>query len=197
MLGTHLIFTTYGYWLPNDPRGSGSSEVRAHHLYEVGGGATKVNTRHSVAGVAHDIQLRRKTKEALKHQPVEFSGIQARAIGRGFTRIIEQLRISVYACSIMPDHAHLVVGTHRLRGDEVISALKRAATRRLNEEDVHPFVDHPRSNGKLPSPWASGGWKVFLDTEADVRRTIAYVENNPVRAGLKPQNWTFVEAYKC
>ena len=26
--GYHLIWTVYGYWLPNDPRGSTSTEVR-------------------------------------------------------------------------------------------------------------------------------------------------------------------------
>ncbi len=32
----HLIFTAYGFWLPNDPRGSWSNYVRAYELYQAG-----------------------------------------------------------------------------------------------------------------------------------------------------------------
>jgi hypothetical protein len=28
IVGHHLIWTVYGYWLPNDPRGSTSKEIR-------------------------------------------------------------------------------------------------------------------------------------------------------------------------
>src|SRR3989304_6931287 len=46
MLGLHLIFSTYGFWPPNDPRGSGSTRVRAAHIYEAGGGAAQGPTPH-------------------------------------------------------------------------------------------------------------------------------------------------------
>jgi hypothetical protein len=49
--------------------------------------------------------------------------------------------------------------------------------------------------GKLPSPWASGLWKVFLDSDADVRRSIGYVDDNPKKEGKKKQRWDFVTAY--
>src|SRR4051794_17780630 len=67
MLGWHLIFSAYGFWLPNDERGSGSSRVRVQHIYEAGGDATKVSTRHSVAHKPHDLRLRRLAKESLKY----------------------------------------------------------------------------------------------------------------------------------
>jgi len=34
--GYHLIWTVYGYWLPNDPRGSTSSEVRIASIKALG-----------------------------------------------------------------------------------------------------------------------------------------------------------------
>ena len=34
--GFHLIWTAYGWWLPNDPRGSGSHTVRANILADLG-----------------------------------------------------------------------------------------------------------------------------------------------------------------
>ena len=35
VLAYHLILTNYGFWLPNDPRGSWSEFVRAWELHEV------------------------------------------------------------------------------------------------------------------------------------------------------------------
>jgi hypothetical protein len=51
----HAIITAYGFWLPNDPRGSWSDYVRQWELL-VWGEATKVTTRRSVAGRPHDYQ---------------------------------------------------------------------------------------------------------------------------------------------
>ena len=85
VLGAHIIFSAYGFWLPNDPRGSWSDFVAAWELLRFGK-ATKVNTRKSVAHAPHDSALRRAAKQALKYPPVSFSGIQAVAIGAGFAR---------------------------------------------------------------------------------------------------------------
>ncbi len=63
--------------------------------------------------------------------------------------------MAVQACTILPEHVHAVVAAHRLDGDAIMEALKRAVTRRLNGEAIHPFADRPHSNGKLPSPWAA------------------------------------------
>lgn len=48
----HLILTAYGFWLPNDPRGSWSDVVRVFELRPFGP-ATKVNTTRSLAGAVH------------------------------------------------------------------------------------------------------------------------------------------------
>ena len=34
--GFHLIWTAYGWWLPNDPRGSTSHEIRVERIAELG-----------------------------------------------------------------------------------------------------------------------------------------------------------------
>ena len=34
--GYHLIWTAYGWWLPNDPRGSMSREIRAAAIADLG-----------------------------------------------------------------------------------------------------------------------------------------------------------------
>jgi REP element-mobilizing transposase RayT len=195
MLGWHLTFSTYGFWLPNDERGSGSSRVRAQHIYEAGGEATKVFTTHSVAHRPHNVRARLKAKEALKYPPVIRSGIQARAVARGIAAICPKVKLVIHACSIMPDHIHVVVAAHRFDGDEIIACLKRAGTGGMNDERLHPLSKFTRASGKQPSPWAERGWKVKLFTAAQMRAAIRYVEKNPIRAGLRPQRWSFVVPY--
>jgi hypothetical protein len=132
MLGWHLIFSAYGFWLPNDERGSGSVRVRAQHIYDAAGEATKVRTTRSVASRPHDVRLRRIAKESLKFPAVALNGVQARAVARGIAAVIPKVGLVVHACAIMPDHVHLVVARHALDGDELLSCFKRAGTRGLN-----------------------------------------------------------------
>jgi REP element-mobilizing transposase RayT len=196
MRGVHLIFSAYGFWLPNDPRGSGSPCVRAQHIYDAGGEATRVESTRSVARHAHDGAARVAAKAALVRPAVRLNGRQARAAARGIGELLSRVDLTIHALAVLPDHVHVVAASRQLGPDELLTALKSAATRGLNGEGLHPLADYPRKNGRLPMPWADGGWKVFLDSLADVRRAVAYVEQNPVRAGLKPQTWSFVTPYE-
>jgi hypothetical protein len=69
----HVIFTAYGFWLPNDPRGSWSNFVRSWELFLTGGPSTKVTTRQSLAQAPHDRAVRLRAKEALAYPPVVFT----------------------------------------------------------------------------------------------------------------------------
>ncbi|MCC7476489.1 MAG: hypothetical protein IT425_13945 [Pirellulales bacterium] len=199
LLGWHLIFTGYGFWLPNDPRGSGSSRVRAWHIFEVGGEATTVQTRHSVAHEPHDGRLRQAAKESLKWPPVQLTGIQARALGRGIANVCPKVELVIHACAILPDHVHVVAAAHKFNGDQLLACLKRAGTRGLNAEDLHPMKTCAHPSGRLPSPWAGGGWKVAITSAEQMQAAIRYVEWNPVKAGFKRQSWPFVVPFveKC
>ena len=197
ILAYHVIITAYGFWLPNDPRGSWSDFVRAWELFRFGGAATKTDTRRSVAGAAHDHQRRLRTKEALARPPVSFNGIQARAIGRGFTRRAQRSGYEIYACSILPEHVHLVIGRHRYSVEKVTELLKGAASERLADEGLHPFQDVFYRNGRRPTPWARKLWKVFLFNHADILRSLRYVEENPLKEGKPRQSWPFVVPYVC
>jgi hypothetical protein len=114
MLGSHLIFCTYGFWLPNEERGSWSTEVRAQHLYEIGGAATTVNVRQSLAGKPHDRAARLAAKQALVRPAVKLDGRQALAAARGIAEISGKLFLTIHAMAVMPDHVHLVVADHTL-----------------------------------------------------------------------------------
>jgi REP element-mobilizing transposase RayT len=86
----------------------------------------------------------------------------------------------------MPDHVHLVIRKHRDLAEDMIlkfqiSSMKgvRALGRRDSE---HPV-------------WGGSGWKVFLDSPDDIRRTIKCVEDNPIKARMPAQKWDFVSPY--
>ena len=182
-LAWHVIFSAYGFWLPNDPRGSWSDSVGRWELVRFGK-ATKVDTRRSVAAAAHDRQLREEARRALKYPPVEFSGRQVLAVGRGFNTAHSEGGYVIHACAILPEHVHMVVAKHPRAIGRIIGHLKGRATQRLAADGLWPNPERP--------VWGGGGWNVFLDTPEDARRAIAYVEGNPAREGKPRQRWSFM-----
>lgn len=64
-LGVHLCWGTYGFWLPNDPRGSGSGYVWSDELYELGPATGLADRSRSVARRPHDRRALLEAKKAL------------------------------------------------------------------------------------------------------------------------------------
>lgn len=189
----HAIFGTYGFWLPNDPRGSWSDFIGAWELLRFGEATGTDRISRSVAHDPHDQALRLAAKAALKYPPVVFDGIQARAAGRGFAVACEKSGYMLLACSIMPEHVHVVVRRHDQDIERIVGHLKGRATQELVKEGVHPLSEF-LVHGEPPlTPWAEKCWKVFLNDDRALRRAIRYVENNPIRERLPPQTWSFVQ----
>jgi REP element-mobilizing transposase RayT len=194
VLAYHVIACTHGFWLPNDPRGSGSTDVRFEPLRKFGA-ATKVETRQSVAGKPHDRALRQAAKAELVLPEVMLSEEQIASIGKGFE---EQVKISgyrIHACSIMRSHMHLVIGRHSYAIEQVVRLLRQAGTRQLLADNLHPFAEKRQELGRLPSVWAQDFWKVFLFDEEQIQSCIEYVEQNPIKEGKPAQKWEFVVPY--
>jgi REP element-mobilizing transposase RayT len=196
VLGYHVCFGAYGFWLPNDPRGSGSTFVGAKHLRPFGPATGLGERSRSVARREHDRRLRLEAKRHLKYPAVRFTGLQAKAAGDGFGDYVRRNGVVVWACSILPEHVHLVIARHRYDIESVIEQLKGAATRRLLKENLHPFGHLRKANGRPPSCWQRDAWFPFLWTPEDVRERIRYVENNPLKEGKPPQRWPFVVPYE-
>ncbi|MEM6552432.1 MAG: hypothetical protein AAF750_09960 [Planctomycetota bacterium] len=191
----HLILTDYGFWLPNDPRGSWSDFVRSIELYRQAGPATKVTTQQSVAHKSHNHQQRRQAKQALKYPPVVFTGHQARAVTQGFADYITKNNRRVFACAVMPNHAHFVIQRCERPIEIVAEHLKARATTFLNRQNLHPLQPHTPLNRRPPTPWARHSWSVFLSGHRDIARTIRYVEQNPIKAGHRPQHYDWVTPF--
>jgi REP element-mobilizing transposase RayT len=192
VIAYHLIVTTYGFWLPNDPRGSWSDFVRAWELQRFGP-ATKTRERRSLARDPHNLWLRLEAKKHLARRAVEFTGMQARAVARGFADYASRSECDVIACAIMPCHAHLVVGRHKYAIEQVANLLKGAATTQLKVASMHPFLNSPYRDGSLPTPWTRKSWSSFLDCDEDIARAVRYVEENPIKEGKRKQEWSFVK----
>lgn len=120
--------------------------------------------------------------------PVElFRQDERHEIAIAFSEVIRRENLTCYACAIMPDHVHILIRKHRLRAEKMMELLKDSSRERLRSNGFR-LSGHP--------VWTGGhGWIVFLDHPDDIRRTIPYIENNPLPIGLPLQPWPFVRAY--
>lgn len=191
ILACHSIFGAYGFWLPNDPRGSWSDAVCSWELYRFGP-ASKTSQRRSLAWDEHDHELRLRAKEALKYLPVQFTGRQAKAVGDGFAIAANEAKYQVLACSILPKHVHMVVTRSDRKTESIVHHMKSRATKELNLRGIHPFAAHAANGQAPPTAWARGGWNVYLNSPEAVAKAISYVEENPVEEGKPRQRWSFV-----
>lgn len=191
---SHVVIGVYGFWLPNDQRGSWSQFVGSWELLRFGKAAT-VRTRQSLARRPFDPAKRAAARAKLKYPPVVLNGLQARAIGRGFAAYAQNSELEILACAILPQHVHLVLARHRLPVEQLVNRLKGQATRQLIEEKLHPQAAHQGHLQRPPKVFARGQWTVFLNSDADIDRAVRYVEANPPREKLPVQRWGFVSSW--
>ena len=185
VLAYHLIWVAYGWWLPNDLRGSMSHSIASDVIAQLG---DLHHGRKRVQPASRDIQrFYEQAAEILKFPLLTFAPQEVDAIADAFDEVIAQERYTCYACAIMPDHIHIIIiRKHRDLAEDMIDKLQEASKAKVLEVGVRRS-DHP--------VWGGPGWKVFLDSVADIERTIPYVEKNPTGARLPPQHWSFVTPY--
>jgi REP element-mobilizing transposase RayT len=190
----HLIMTAYGFWLPNDPRGSWSEFVGAWELYKFGP-ATKVSDKRSYAHDPHDVAARRAAKKALLYPPVRFDQAQRDAIGDGFRTAVNEAGYLLHALCIGHDHSHAIVARNQRTIEEVAKHLKSRATMELTRRGIHPLRQYRKNNGSIPTPWGVGCWSVFINDEEQLLSAIEYVRRHPLKEGLSSQEYPFVVPY--
>jgi REP element-mobilizing transposase RayT len=175
IIAYHAIFTTYGTWLPNDPRGSYSKEIYNEQLRLLG-------------EIKYGRQIPPPRKILLKFYS-EASPVLSRApfllndntrpiVASGFETVVRRLNVEVPACAIINDHIHIIVFSSQYRIEYLVNQFKGAATRALKLKQ---------------SPWSRGCWKVFINDYDALNAAIKYVNENPIKAGLSPQKWDFVQ----
>jgi len=187
----HLIMTAYGFWLPNDPRGSWSDFVGSWELSKFGP-ATKVDTKRSLAHDPHDRNRRLAAQAALKFPPVRFDEHQRLAIADGFEIAVREGGYAIGALCIGHDHAHAIVGRHDRTIEQIARHLKSKATMALTRAAILPLEKCRQNDGTIPTPWAAKCWSVFINDEMQLASAIRYVERHPQKEGLDPQIYNFL-----
>ncbi len=191
--GYHVIFGAYGFWLPNDPRGSWSDFVGKWELVRFGR-STKSLQRHELTPAEE--QQRQEARRSLKYPPVTFSGLQARGVGQAFASLCRERGYTIWAASILPEHTHLVIARHTYKVEAIVNLLKGEATRQLLADNLHPMAKHAHLGQRPPKMWARGLWKVYLDDEEALEDAIRYVEENPVKEGKPSQKWSCITPFR-
>jgi REP element-mobilizing transposase RayT len=184
--GYHLIWTAYGWWLPNDPRGSTSKELRCAQIASLGElhyGRRRIQPAGEVVREFYDA-----ARGILKNTLLRFTPEEIEAIASAFAAVIKDRSYTCYACAIMPDHVHALIRKHRDKAHKMISALQDASREAVRAKpQARREPDHP--------VWGGPGWKVYLETVDDLRRTVGYIGGNPRLAGQPEQQWEFVKPY--
>jgi REP element-mobilizing transposase RayT len=184
VIAYHLIWTAYGWWLPNDLRGSSSHAIASDLIAELGAlhqGRKKIQPAGRL--------IRRFYEDAaglLKYPLLQFGEREIACIGRAFAQAVEECKYTCYACMIMPDHIHLLIRKHKHLAEEMIANFQRMSQICLKDEGLRG-MEHP--------VWGGPGWKVFLDEPNDVWRVIEYVDENPDKIGQPRQRWPYVIPY--
>jgi REP element-mobilizing transposase RayT len=180
----HLVWTAYGWWLPNDPRGSMSQVIRQDIIADLGElhyGRKRLQPSGKVIRKFYE-----EAKLVLKHELRTFTDEEVQLIATSLAEVISKERYTCYACAIMPDHVHIVIRKHKHQAEEMIANLQERSWEALITAQRR-CSDHP--------VWGGPGWKVFLDSREDIERTIRYVRDNPVKIGRPVQVYDFVKDY--
>jgi REP element-mobilizing transposase RayT len=186
IIAHHLIWTLYGHWLPNDLRGSGSTELHDEKFTPLG---PIYHGRKPVREQPTRKELRefhRKAEPLLNFPRFWIEDAKRQAIGGAIAGIVAQRQYTVWACAILSNHVHMVMRRHRDDALAIWNHVADAARLQLHEfADVS--ADHP--------VWSTRPYKVFLRTPDEVRGRIAYVNGNPEKEGLSAQLYDFVQSY--
>jgi REP element-mobilizing transposase RayT len=184
VIAHHLIWTAYGYWLPNDPRGSMSKTIACDVIAELG---RLHYGRKTVQPSAREVrEFHEWAKQVLKHPLLDFAVRDFPALADALAETIREQNYTCYACAIMPDHVHILIRKHKHLAEDMLDHFQQHSRLRLRSLGLRPD-EHP--------VWGGPGWKVFLDTPTDIRRTIRYIEDNPEKWRLPRRCWPFVKEY--
>ena len=191
----HVILPHYGFWMPNDPRGSWSDFVYRWELVRFGKSTRHLEQRTLAQLTAHERAERDAVRKSLMYPAVRLNGIQALSVAQGFAEQSAKSRYSIWACAILPEHTHLVIGRHRYKVEQIVNLLKGAASRQLVRQSIHPLSQFSKPGKRPPRMWAERRWKVYLDSDEAIENAIAYVMENPIKEGKPRQRWRWLTPY--
>jgi REP element-mobilizing transposase RayT len=161
-----LSNTTYGTWLPGDPKGSVTS-VRDRRPDD---DPSPIRIEHELPGEPYEPELpglRRSALERMSGSPIYLDYKQAEQVLAQFQETARYRSWDLRAVAIMANHFHIVVV---VPGDpdptRVLADFKAYATRTLNRRYGKPLSE---------TWWTDGGSKRKLPDESALAAAIDYV----------------------
>jgi hypothetical protein len=150
----HVTVSTYGTWLPGDPRGFRDHDHRVH---------SSGDYRHRPPEGEH-VGLHRLAREAVGaevHLPPHLRKIVAEVIAEKLAACGVAVRIAAVAKT----HAHILARVGNVDAKPIIGRAEQAASHRVRDE--------------LPGTiWSQGCGVVRVESETQYRRVVAYIERH-------------------
>ncbi|MFA5864529.1 MAG: transposase [Phycisphaerae bacterium] len=125
ILGYHVIFTTYGTWLPNDPRGSYSKTIYQKELRAWG----EIKYGRQNPQPSREIMKKfwKSTELHLPRPSFFLNDTTRNTVALAFGVVVKRLNLKIPTCAIMNDHIHLLVLPSKYKIEYIVNQLKGAA----------------------------------------------------------------------
>lgn len=184
IIAHHLILTGYGHWLPNDPRGSMSGKVYTERLGELG--EPHCGRRKDQPSRGELRAFHRRAAEGLALPVLWWDSAERQALVDAFGEVVVGEKLTCYACAVLNNHTHLLIRTHRLKGDEMVGLLKSAGRTVMRDQNLAPQL-HPI--------FSADSCDVFKSDPKSVRTCIQYIDRNHTKHRLTALTCNFVVPY--
>jgi hypothetical protein len=166
IIAYHAIFTTYGTWLPNDPRGSYSRTIYNAELAELG--RIRYGRQNPQPGRPEMRRFRTAAVPRLSRPPYYINATTRPIVADALGEVRNRLGLSISACAIMNDHVHLLLLRSKYRIEYLVNQFKGAATAALKLKKT---------------PWTRRGWNMFINDEETLYAATEYIRGEPRSRG--------------
>lgn len=176
--GIHVIWTTYGTWLPSDPRKPGHWSP----LFDFYGRMKQASRRLNMPDAAtyrHARMLIKESPKVLTDGEIE---TVAEVIGAHLAPGMPGAMWTICGAVIKPTHVHLLFGRMRDEIGQVVGRIKSRTSSVLLKGD--------RSRSRI---WTAGYWKVFLFDGDALHAANQYIEAHNTRRGLPPVPFDWIK----
>ena len=187
----HLILTLYGHWPPNDLRGSGSHKFYDDKFAPLGPIHRGRKPAHLQPSRAELRAYHKEIAPILNFPVIWLDDATRQVVAGAFEQVVREERYTCWACAILRNHAHLVIRRHRDTYQVMCSKLMNAAAQALRA-----FAP-PQSHGVAANHpvFSQRPYSAYCYSRDDISARIEYVNENPHKEGLPPQQYAFVKEY--
>lgn len=171
----HVIWTSYGTWLPGDDREHWSP------LFDMYGRLVRGGRQLNLPDATTRSVAESRLVEAPRMLNEDDQSIVATTIGDVLRSQMESTAL-IYAAAVESTHVHLLLGPLNEAIDRVVGRFKG----RASSEVIARGSDPARTR-----TWTTGFWKVFLWDRDGLATVAEYIEQHNLRRGLPrhPYDW--------